>query len=109
MNESSAVPDHARCIDHQHFIAHQLQYVAGDLAILIVETMRTAIVEVLAVAKRAAHSAQVGGFFEQDERDPRSLRVERNPQACTPSSENRQISHRNFGQSILASRCYAHS
>jgi hypothetical protein len=64
---------------------------------------------VFAVAKRAAHSAQVRGFLEQDERNPRSLRVERNPEAGGPSSENRQFNHRNLVKSIAGVKIQANA
>jgi hypothetical protein len=44
-------------------------------------------------------TAEVCGFFERDERNPRSVRVIRNAQSGRSSSENCQINHRNLVKS----------
>ena len=88
-----AVPDRAGRFDSNQVVAQQLDEVARDLRISIVEAVRPAVVEMLAATHGAAHPAQLRRAFEEKERQAGSMRVERDPQACRSASENGEFGH----------------
>ena len=93
VDEAPAVEDRAGRLDANELLAHQLDDVPRDLRVPIVKAVGSAIVEMVAVAQRPAHPAEIRRALVELERKAGPIRVERDSQARRPPSQDREVRH----------------